>query len=217
MSLCHAGHPGRNGGPFATLVAVSADARGCPLLLLSDLARHTANLAHDPRASLLLDGSEGAAARLAAPRLTLTGQVARLDGAVEEERRRYLARHPDAERLLGLADFRFYRMVPDAGHLVAGFGRIDAIDAQTLLVPVALARDLAAMEQGAIDHMHADHADAIDLLADHDGARIAALDADGLDLLAGPSPVRRNFAGRLDAAVQLRAAMVEVVRNARKS
>lgn len=205
------------GGPFATLAAVSADARGCPLLLLSDLARHTANLAADPRASLLLDGSEGRKERLAAPRLTLTGTVARIDGPAEEEQRRYLARHPDAERLLALRDFRFYRLVPDAGHLVAGFGRIDAIAAETLLVPQAVAGDLAAMEQGAIDHMHADHADAIDLLAGTPGARIAALDADGLDLLADAAWVRCDFAERLDAAAQLRAAMVEVVRKARKS
>lgn len=206
-----------DGGPFATLVGVSSDARGCPLLQLSDLARHTANLARDPRASLLLDGSERASARLAAPRMTLTGTVERLSGAIGEEQRRYLARHPDAERLLALADFRFYRLIPDAGHLVAGFGRIDAIDAETLLVPRAVVEDLAAMEQGAIDHMHADHADAIDLLAGAEGARIAALDADGLDLLVAAAPVRSNFAARLDAAVQLRTAMVEVVRKARKS
>lgn len=205
------------GGPFASLVAVATDGRGCPLLLLSDLARHTQNLKRDPRASLLLDGSHGRRERLAAPRLTLTGTIARADGDAAAVRRRYLAGHPDAERLLSLADFHFYRLIPDAGHLVAGFGRIDTVPADALLVAADLDDALGAIEQGAIDHMHADHADAVDLLAGAAGSRIAALDADGLDLLAGAASVRCNFPSRLDAAPRLRAAMVEVVRIARNS
>ena len=57
------------GAPFASLVALASDERGAPLLLLSDLARHTQNLKRDGSASLLLDGSEGRWERLAAARL----------------------------------------------------------------------------------------------------------------------------------------------------
>jgi len=205
------------GGPFATLVAMASDGRGCPLLLLSDLARHTHNLKHDGRASLLLDGSEGRKERLASPRLTLTGSIAPVASGQGLEQARYLACHPEAERLLQLSDFRFYRLVVDAGHLVAGFGRIDAIAAEDLLVPGWLAAELAEVEAGAIAHMEADHADAVDLLSGAPGSRIGAIDADGLDLIAGPKSVRCNFAERLGAAADLRAAMAQVVRRARKS
>ncbi|MDA1072380.1 MAG: pyridoxamine 5'-phosphate oxidase family protein [Proteobacteria bacterium] len=203
------------GAPFASLVALASDERGAPLLLLSDLARHTQNLKRDGRASLLLDGSEGRRERLAAARLTLTGTIAPAESQAAS--RRYLAVHPEAARLLELADFRFYRLEPDAGHLVAGFGRIDTIAAADFLVPAALAADLAQSETGAIEHMHADHADAVDLLAGAPGGRIGALDADGMDLVAGTQAVRCDYAARLGAAADLRVAIVELVRKARKS
>lgn len=210
----------RDGAPFASLVATAGDARGMPLLLLSNLAVHTANLTRDGRASLLLDGSEGARERLAAPRLTLTGHVERLETADPDTataRRRYLARHPSATMLLELADFNFYRLVPQAGHLVAGFGRIGTIPASELLVDEALAVALAGSGEGAIAHMHADHADAVELMAGGAPASIAALDADGMDLLAGETPVRRDFAARLGAIDALRGAVVELVRSVRMS
>jgi len=206
-----------DGAPLSTLVAIASDERGAPLLLLSDLARHTANLRRDGRASLLLDRSTGTVERLAAPRLSLVGCARCLPDGDEGWRRRYLARHPEAERLFALKDFHGWRLDPVLGHLVAGFGRIVTSPAEELLVPEALARGLAAVAQGAIDHMHEDHADAIDLLAGGPGARIAAIDADGLDLVGPAGPVRRDFARRLATAEDLRAAVVEVVRRHRKS
>src|SRR5206468_1801009 len=53
-SLADSGHP------FATLVNVATDYDGSPLLLLSRLAAHTANLERDRRCSLLLSqGGKG--------------------------------------------------------------------------------------------------------------------------------------------------------------
>ena len=45
------------GGPFVSLVLLVADLDASPLLLLSDLAQHSRNIAFDPRVSLLLDGT----------------------------------------------------------------------------------------------------------------------------------------------------------------
>ena len=44
------------GAPLTTLVGVASDFDGAPLFLMSTLSRHMRNLAHDPRASLLLTG-----------------------------------------------------------------------------------------------------------------------------------------------------------------
>ena len=119
------------GAPYVSLVLVAADLDASPLLLLSDLAQHSRNIAFDPRFSLLLDGTEGHADRLDGPRLTLLGRAEK-----ETEPRllsRFTARHPSSAAYAGFADFRIYRLVIERGHLVVGFGRIEWIDAAALL------------------------------------------------------------------------------------
>lgn len=113
------------GGPYTSLVLVAVDAGGAPLLLLSDLAEHSQNIAVDDRVSLLIDGTQGLEERLTGTRLTLLGRVAR---SVEPDHRAgYLARHPSAERYADFGDFAFYRVAVDSAHLVAGFGKIHTI------------------------------------------------------------------------------------------
>src|SRR5215467_13237268 len=60
------------GHPFASLVNVATDVDGSPLILISRLATHTANIEVDPRASVLL-ASTGKGDPLAHPRLTVLG------------------------------------------------------------------------------------------------------------------------------------------------
>lgn len=123
---------GRDGGPYASYVVTAPAADGAPLTLLSRLARHTGNLSHDARASLLFvrepePGSES----MTAERLTITGRC-----VVDDDPRSmqlFLERHPDAERYAGFADFSLYRFELEAGHLVAGFGRIVDLTPEELL------------------------------------------------------------------------------------
>jgi putative heme iron utilization protein len=206
-----------SGGPFVSLVSLATDLRGRPILLLSDLARHSTNLAADARISLLLDDTASRVERLTGERLTLIGSLAPCK-ADETMRRCYLAQHPSAEMLLGMADFRFYRMEVDAGHQVAGFGRIDAIDAGELLVDVEIARGLAAIEASAIAHMADDHRDALELLAGQEGlVTLQVIDADGLVLVSGGRSVRVMFQERLGSAAELRTAIAKVVRQIRRN
>ena len=60
------------GHPFASLVNVATDVDGSPLILVSRLSTHTANLESDGRASLLF-ASVGRGDPLAYPRLTVLG------------------------------------------------------------------------------------------------------------------------------------------------
>ena len=64
------------GHPFASLVNVATDVDGSPLILVSRLSTHTANLERDSRASLLF-ASIGSGDPLAYPRLTVLGTFAR--------------------------------------------------------------------------------------------------------------------------------------------
>src|SRR6202163_2678147 len=100
------------GHPFCSLVNVATDVDGSPLILVSRLSTHTANLEVDGRASLLL-ASTGKGDPLAHPRLTLLGsfaQIARDDPELPRIRRRFLARHPKSELYAGFGDFSFWRL-----------------------------------------------------------------------------------------------------------
>ena len=121
-----------DGSPFASYVVTAPAADGAPLTLISRLARHTQNLARDPRASLLFVGApEPGGEPLTAPRLSLTGRCVTHDD--EDAKQRFLERHPDAERYAGFADFALYRFAIESGHLVAGFGRIADLTRDALL------------------------------------------------------------------------------------
>ncbi len=118
------------GGPFASYVVTAPAADGSPLMLLSRLAVHTQNLEHDARASLLFVREAGEE-KMAALRLTLTGRCVNYDDLAA--RRLFLARNPDATRYANFADFSLYRFEIEAGHLVAGFGRIVGLTREALL------------------------------------------------------------------------------------
>lgn len=114
-----------SGAPYVSMVNFAADLDCCPLLLLSDLARHTANLAADDRASLLLDQTDPQGDPATGARLTLMGRLARTaDPAV---RQRYLARLPSAAQYADFGDFAFWRLKIESGHFIGGFGRIQPL------------------------------------------------------------------------------------------
>src|SRR5690348_9055131 len=80
-------------------------------------------------------------------------------------RARFLARHPGAAMYAGFKDFAFYRLDATRAHLVAGFGRIHWIAPGDLLLDVRGSAPLAESEASIIEHMNADHADAVQLYA----------------------------------------------------
>ncbi len=121
-----------DGAPFASYVTVAPDADGRPLLLLSDLARHTRNLKRNPCASLLFVGrQESGRDPLVRSRVTLVGNVTPAAGQVEA-RDRFCQAHPYAADYAEFGDFHVYRMEVANGHLVAGFGRIAKLGAGDL-------------------------------------------------------------------------------------
>src|SRR5215472_7619096 len=67
------------GHPFGSLVNVGTDSAGAPLILVSRLSTHTANLEADSRASVLL-ATTGKGDPLAHPRLTVLGRFAKVTG-----------------------------------------------------------------------------------------------------------------------------------------
>jgi putative heme iron utilization protein len=214
-----------DGQPYASLVALACDLDATPLLLLSDLAQHSRNIAADRRVSLLFDGSARdvpGGDPLAAPRLSLIGEAAPVDDPRLVAR--FTARHPSAAQYSGFGDFRLYRVTIGRGHLVAGFGRISWIAADELRFAGA-ADPLAAAEAGIVAHMNADHSDALALYArrllhrDGTGWRMTGIDPEGIDLRSETETARLDFSATaggpvLDPAAARRA-LVALSREAR--
>jgi putative heme iron utilization protein len=122
---------GEGGYPYVSLVGMAAMPNGAPAMLLSDLARHTINIRKDPRVSLLLSEKPKGDDPLQAARLTVTGRVAPIEKS--EIRARYLLRHPEASKYVDFADFGFWGLTIEHGHLVATFGKISDLSAEELL------------------------------------------------------------------------------------
>jgi heme iron utilization protein len=211
------------GHPFASLVNVATDVDGSPLIIISRLATHTANLENDGRASLLL-ASVGRGDPLAHPRLTVIGAfapIAREDPEEARVRRRFLARHPKSELYAGFADFSFWRLKIASAHLNAGFGRAVDLKAAEILTDLSNAENLLEAEASAVAHMNADHAEAVrlyatKLLGAEDGSwRLIGLDPEGLDLALGDTTLRLPLPERVTTAEQLRNAMVDLAAKAR--
>lgn len=222
------------GGPFASLVTVATAPEGSPVMLLSTLAAHTRNLLQDPRASILIDDRSTFSGNdaLAGVRLTLTGRLVKVadsDGVDAEAiaRRRFLARHPEAEGYATFRDFAMYRLDCSNAHLVAGFGRINDIAAAELLTDCSRAAALIEAEPEIVEHMNNDHSDttrayAMHLLAQPDGAwSVVGCDPDGLDLAAEMGgkwrDARLNFPRSVTAAGPLRAILKELAEQLRNS
>jgi len=212
------------GHPFTSLVNVGTDVDGAPVILTSRLSTHTANLERDGRTSALL-AETGKGDPLAHPRLTVLGTFAPLarDSADHARvRRRFLARHPKSELYVDFGDFSFWRMTVASAHLNGGFARAADLTAPDVLTDVSGADDLIAAEEGAVEHMNADHAEATKLYAtkllglDDGPWRISGLDPDGADLTAGDRTARLAFPQRVTSAAALRQMLVELAKKARE-
>jgi heme iron utilization protein len=211
------------GHPFASLVNVATDVDGSPLILVSRLSTHTANLEADGRASILL-ATTGKGDPLAHPRLTVLGTFARVarEGAdAARVRRRFLTRHPKSELYAGFGDFSFWRLDVVSAHLNGGFARAADLNAADVLTDVAGSDSLVEAEGDAVAHMNEDHAEAVRLYATKllgagDGPwRMTGLDPEGCDLALGDATLRLPFGERVKDPERLRQVLVALAKKAR--
>src|ERR1700722_10092441 len=210
-----------SGDPYCSLVNLASHPDGSPILLISRLALHTRNLLGDASISLMLDErAEGDP--LEGSRIMLAGRAEQADGDdVAILRRRYLNAHPSSEVFVNFKDFSFFRIRPASAHLVAGFGRIVDLKPEQFLTDISDAVSLLEAEQGAVDHMNADHRDAMNLYATKLlGAKSAdwrctGCDPDGIDMQAGATMLRLDFPRRIVTPAALRQVLKQLADQAR--
>jgi heme iron utilization protein len=210
-----------SGDPYCSLVNVASHPDGSPILLISRLALHTQNLLGDARISLMLDErAEGDP--LEGSRIMLPGRAEQASGDdVAMLRRRYLNAHPSAEVFVNFKDFSLFRIRPTGAHLVAGFGRIVDLKPEQFLTDISDAAALLEAEQGAVDHMNADHREAMNLYAtrllgaDSADWRCTGCDPGGMDMAAGATRLRLDFPERVTSGTELRKMLVRLAGEAR--
>lgn len=210
-----------SGDPYCSLVNLASHPDGSPILLISALAVHTRNIVADSRVSLMLD-ERAAGDPLEGSRIMLSGR-AEAAGADDKEllRRRYLNAHPSAEAFVSFKDFSFFRIRPSGTQLVAGFGRIVDLKPEQFLTDLNGADDLLAAEEGAVEHMNADHRDAMGLYAtkllgaEAGDWRCTGCDPEGLDMQDGQTALRLDFPERVTNGTALRKMLVRLAGEAR--
>src|SRR6266404_5946625 len=210
-----------SGDPYCSLVNVASHADASPILLISRLALHTRNILGDSRVSLMLD-ERAAGDPLEGARIMLAGRAEEATGDhAALLRRRYLNAHPSAEAFADFKDFSFFRIVPSGAHLVAGFGRIVDLRPKQFLTDIGDAAALLEAEPGAIEHMNADHREAMNLYATKLlGAGSAdwsctGCDPDGIDMQADGKTLRLDFPERVTGPGELRKMLVRLAGEAR--
>jgi heme iron utilization protein len=212
------------GFPFGSVMPYGLDDHGRPVFLISTMAMHTQNLQADPRASLLVMQDDAGADPLGASRVTLVGNVRPLQEAeVAEARTLYLARYPNSKYWVDFEDFSFYRMEVADVYYVGGFGVMGWVSASDYdrSQPDPLADSMAEI----IQHMNADHKDALVLLArelariESQEATMTAVDRLGfhvrLKTQDGMRGARIAFLREVSNPAETRNVLVEMVQQAR--
>ncbi|MBI2316418.1 MAG: pyridoxamine 5'-phosphate oxidase family protein [Betaproteobacteria bacterium] len=205
------------GYPYGSVVPYVLDHAAEPVILISSLAEHTRNLRSDSRTSLL--AHDPAADVQAGARLTLVGDAVSL----EEDsrlRRRFLRYLPNAEQLLSLGDFAFWRIRPRTLRFIAGFGDARWIAAADYAPPEnTLARD----EDEILAHLNRHQREALRDCCLHFHGRSATdvlaigVDCDGFDLRAQGERLRFEFAAPASNAAQVHERLAALTREARRA
>jgi heme iron utilization protein len=152
------------GFPFGSVMPYGLDPLGRPIFLISSMAMHTQNLQSDPRASLLVTQPDASGDPLGASRVTLVGNVLPVpEPEVADARKLYLERYANSKYWVDFEDFAFYRMTVVDVYYVRGFGVMGWVGASDY--DSAQPDPLADHAIGIIEHMNADHKDALVLLS----------------------------------------------------
>jgi putative heme iron utilization protein len=212
------------GFPFGSVMPYGLDDRGRPIFLISTMAMHTQNLQADARASLLVTQDDGGGDPLGASRVTLVGNASRIPEAeVAEARALYLARYANSKYWVDFEDFSFYRMDVVDIYYVGGFGVMGWVSASEY--GHSRPDPLADAATGIIQHMNADHSDALVLLAgkfagiEAQEASMTAVDRLGfhvrLKTKDGVRGARMAFFREVRDPAETRKVLVEMVQQAR--
>lgn len=211
----------RRGYPFGSVMPF-ADQDGAPLFLISTMAMHTQNLQADGKATLLI--TAGGDDLLGAGRVSLMGDAVRVsDQQRPAARECYLESQPAAKQWIDFDDFQLWILQVVDVYFVGGFGVMGWVEAADYLA--AAPDPLLESAAGIIEHMNADHAEALVLLCHAAGyeeareAKMTTVDRLGyhvrMNTDQGPRGARIAFPREVNSSNECRTTFVEMVKSAR--
>ena len=200
------------GFPFGSSVPYCLDEQGRPLILISRIAQHTHNLGKDAKCSLLV-GEREADDVQATGRVTVMAEAHKLvdPEAIEAAAQRYYRYFPESESYHSAHDFDFWVLAPVRYRFIGGFGAIHWLDHVALANPFA-----GAAETSMIEHMNADHAQAIAHyvqltgLPQNEPAQLAGIDSEGMHLRIGQRLYWLAFSEPCNTPKQVREALTQL-------
>jgi putative heme iron utilization protein len=205
------------GYPFGSVVPYSMDRSGRPVILISSIAQHTRNLLADPRLSLIVAEHDAEDVQ-ASSRLTLLADAGPL-GEDEDAMERYYRLFPQAHGYHRTHDFAFFRLEVVRARYIGGFGEIHWLKPPEVIKANPFNR---ADETRIVEHMNADHSDALRHycrcahipLDEGDAARMAGADGEGFHLLAGSRLHWLAYSSPASNLMEARQALVDMARRA---
>lgn len=206
------------GYPFGSLTPYAPDAEGRPILLVSEIAEHSHNMAADPKVSLTINQSDSDEAQ-AQGRITIVGDALRIEGREAEAADRYFHYFPYARSYLKAHGFHFVRIDPVRIRYIGGFGKIFWIEASDFLQANPFRADA---RNGILEHMNADHVDALrhyvqsftrDSVTPDDAIAMVDIDGEGIDLLLREKTnIRVEFPRPIENSAEARQMLTEMAR-----
>ncbi len=206
------------GYPYGSIVTYVSDAEGQAVLLLSDIAQHTANLCTNARVCLTI--AEAQEDPQAAGRLSLLADAELIaDPQTSGVADRYIRRFPAAVRYHETHDFAYYRLKLVKARYIGGFGRIHWVAAAALNLANPF---VGAVERGMVAHMNDDHVAAMReycrmagvILKPDEAPQMTGIDPEGCDLLLGKQLLRIEFDAPATTSLAVRQAMMALVQRA---
>ena len=145
------------GYPFGSFVTFISGADRSLIFYASDIAQHTINLKNNPKACItLFNLSEGD--KQDSARLSLLGDVKKIDKDVEEISRQFMEFFPESSQYSNMHDFSFYKLNISQVRWIGGFGKIAWLSSTNWnpIRPKWLKK-----EHSMIEHMNEDHSNSI--------------------------------------------------------
>ena len=208
------------GYPFGSVTPYIITNDGKLAILISTIAQHTKNIAHNNRVSLTIFDPADAHDPQAGARLTwISNAIRTQEHETKTVQLRYIRFFPYSADYDKTHDFNFYVLELVKARYIGGFGDIHWIEKSALHV----SNPLADIESHVLDHMNTDHRDALANYCLHYHATqpshvvMVGIDATGFDMLADNRLLRTEFEQAVTTVAQARAVLVDMANTARSA